>query len=50
MSNLRLRETLGTAKNHSKSHKAGLVGPAFPSVELVRLVMLLIADPECQNL
>jgi hypothetical protein len=32
-----------------KNHKAGLVGPAFPIVELSAVGLVSIADSECQQ-
>src|SRR6202050_4838426 len=36
-------------RNPPKNHKAGLVGPAFPIVELSTVDLVSIADPECQS-
>jgi len=32
-----------------KNHKAGLVGPAFPIVELSAVGLVSIADSECRK-
>jgi hypothetical protein len=38
-----------TTNNVTKNHKAGLVGPAFLFVELVRSGLVLTVDPGCQD-